>query len=117
MLLAGSKDCGCRLKSLQDGWKVIGWLALTNSKYFGCSCKSLIDGWEMTGWLEDMAGRLLGGWPYLFPRISGVMLDGWEMAGGTPIVFEHPTQTTTISITKNRTVHIKTRTRWLGGWL
>ena len=39
-----------------------------------------------------MAWRWLSGWPSVFPRISVVTLDRWEMAGRSPVAFEHPIQ-------------------------
>ena len=108
-----STDCGCNCRSPRDGWAIVGWLALTiftdqkaistttttnntgqlNTRtkwlggwrclvqeHFSCQSRPPGDGWEM-------AGRWLGGCPWLFPKIAGVILDRYKMAG-----------------------------RWLGGW-
>ena len=76
------------MQSLHDGWEMIGWLAPPNSKYVGCDCKSPRDGWEMAGWLALAISKD-------FMCNFGSLGDGWEMAGRTPLVLEHPIQTTT----------------------
>ena len=104
LALAISKDFGCHFGSLGDGLedtffylntqykqktirtttkpyskqtthnKIAGWLALAISKQIWCKSTSPRDGWEM-------AGRWLGGCPWLFPKIAGVILNRCKMAG------------------------------------
>ena len=52
-----------------------GWLALAMpTKESRCKSTSPRDGWEM-------AGRWLGGCPWLFPKIAGVILNRCTMVG------------------------------------
>ena len=44
----------CKSRSPGDDWEMAGWLAIAISKDFGCNLGSLEDGWEMAGrWLGE----------------------------------------------------------------
>ena len=91
LALAMSTDFGWSFSLPGDGWEMAGWLAPTISKDFGRNYRSRGDGWEMAVAISrktnvnldrrGMAGRWLGGCPWLFPRIACVILDPCEMAG------------------------------------
>ena len=98
LALAISEDFGCNFGSLGDGWESTSYIRTPNTTHtistthFTVQTKQEPDGWVVGAVYfknmsrvhldrREMAGRLLGGCPWLFPKIAGVILDRYKIAG------------------------------------